>query len=464
MRDFTQAELESLFGPASHAYRAAIGVSTDSRTALPGNLFVCLQGDAFDGHNFVAQALEKGVSAIIASEQKRIALQPVCDQSSVPFYFVSDTLRALQRLAEMARSSLKCKVLAVAGSNGKTSTKDMLFTGASAVRQNVHATAGNLNNHIGLPLTLTNIPSSAGLVILELGMNHKGELAELSKIARPDHAIVTSIAEEHAEFFANIEEIAEAELEVAAGMNGGILLYHAQSAGQEVARRIAESHGLSLKIFSAESPSVDASGIHFTFRGNRLTNSNYLNLVMAENLTGALELLAAAGFTGEELTAAAVAAHPGAARRFEVFRRVSGGREILLIDDSYNANQASFEAGISSLRAVLPHGRLALFAGEMAELGHKSDEAHAQVGMAAALAGYTMLFACGRREAGLMASAYMKHKPDGKVVRGEKPAELLLAFSADDYDGILVKGSRRARMDIVSDEIKRTGFMGRSYV
>ncbi len=467
---FTQKELDSLFGSSWSPSDAAgdlriSGVSTDSRSVKPDQIFVCLKGESFDAHDFADQAAEKGASVILAESSRRADVEKrLTSFEAVRVYFVPDALEALCRLAELRRSQLRAPVLGVAGSNGKTSTKDMLYSGASAVLEGVYATAGNLNNHIGLPLTLANIPADAKLVILEMGMNHPGELSALSKIARPDHAIVTSIAEEHAEFFSSIEEIALAELEITDGMPpGGTLLFHSGSAGGESARRKAGERGLNLRFFSADEVRLSLDGISFACDRLRIENPNYLSAVMAENLTGALLLLSAAGLSEEQLVTAGRSAHPAARRRFEPYRREAGDRRILLIDDSYNANQASFEAGIASLRAILPSGRLALFAGEMAELGRKSADAHRAVGLAAAAAQMD-LYVSGTGDAGILAAAFTGARPGARIVRAEKPLELLQGFSADHYDGILVKGSRRAKMDLVSDAIINTGFTGRSYV
>jgi len=455
---WTKFDLESALGVATKALDfKACGVSTDSRTMQDGNVFVCLVGEKFDAHDYVADIAPRA-GAIVAAAAREATFRAI--GGSCPIIYVNDTLEALWKMGSFARSELKCKVLGVAGSNGKTSTKDMLFSMARSLVPTARGTRGNLNNHIGLPLTLANIPTSAGVVILEMGMNHAGELSVLSKIARPTHAIVTSVAEEHAEFFNSIEDIARAELEIVDGMSGGSLLYHADSPAGEIAVQTCARKNLTLQFYRTSGVRIGLSGIEFDFHGRRIRNGRYFSHAMAENLFGALSMLAAAGFTDDELEVAAAKAEPEANRRFQVFRKVTSNRQTILIDDSYNANQASFEAAIRSLREILPQGRLVLFAGEMAELGEKSGPAHEAVGLAAAQCQFESVLASGSGDAGILLAGYRAGFKEGRTLLRANPLELLQGFEPDEFDGILVKGSRRARMDLVSDEIKKSGFAG----
>jgi len=201
------------------------GVSTDTRTIESGDLFFCLSGENFDAHDFVSEAAQKGAGAVVVRRDRLRRLPGV----SCAVIAVSDPFEAMRDLARDVRDSLSVPVLAVCGSNGKTSTKDMAYGLASQICR-ASATQGNLNNHIGLPLTLLRVPVDCELVILELGMNHPGELRDLALLARPRHAIVTSIADEHAEFFATLEDTARAELEVTEGMEpGSKVFFHADA-------------------------------------------------------------------------------------------------------------------------------------------------------------------------------------------------------------------------------------------
>ncbi|MCE9596383.1 MAG: UDP-N-acetylmuramoyl-tripeptide--D-alanyl-D-alanine ligase [Spirochaetia bacterium] len=463
MRVWKSDELNRVLGlPVQGKPQNASGVSTDTRTLAPGNIFVCLIGDNFDGHEYATTACQKGATGIIANRMQGELLKEAIPPE-INLYLVEDTLTALLKLGAHARDSLSCPVLGVAGSNGKTSTKDMLAGMGRQIFKRSYATRGNLNNHIGLPLTLANIPEDAEIVILEMGMNHAGELAELSKIARPHHSIVTSIALEHAEFFSSIEEIARAELEITEGMSGGTLLYHAGSPCQEIAVQTAKNRKLTLEQYQAEgSVRLDAAGISFGFKGQLVNNPNYFSRVMAENLYGSILLLASAGVPVPELIRAAGRVKPEAQRRFQVFRKKQNNREILLIDDSYNANEASFLAAIRSMREILPEGRLALFAGEMAELGNVSPSAHASVGNSAGEMAFAEVFASGTKDAQILLDGYRAHFKEGRTVLEIDPLKLLDGFTPDKFDGILVKGSRRARMDLVSDAIKKNGFVNQA--
>jgi UDP-N-acetylmuramoyl-tripeptide--D-alanyl-D-alanine ligase len=454
-RTFASSELERVWSwknPGS-AFEAT-GVSTDTRTLKPGDLFFCLSGENFDAHDFVETAAEKNAAAVVVRSD-RAALLP---RISCAVIAVEDPLLAMNALAREVRSSLRVPVLAVCGSNGKTSTKDMAYGMASKMVR-AYATEGNLNNHIGLPLTLLRVPPDAQIVILELGMNHPGELGALARIARPHHAIVTSIADEHAEFFPTLLDTARAEMEITEGMEpGGIVFFHADAPCRNAAEEACEERRLTLKLFRANDVRADLAGIHLKLHDREVINPAYLSPVMAENLAGAFELLAAAGLDPRRLAEAAGEVEPRAGRRFQVFRKKSGAREILLVDDSYNANEASFVAAIEAMRQVLPSGKIALFAGEMAELGERSAAAHQAVGQAAAKNRMQAVYVSGTQDARILLDAYLEGFKDGLAVWKPGPVELLSGFSADEYDGILVKGSRRAGMDQVSDQLKAAGF------
>ena len=184
------------------------GVSTDTRTLLSNQLFVPLIGDRFDGHEFAEKAAQRGAVAALWQRD-----HPYPDPAPFPLILVEDTLRALQELAAHVRREMKLPVVAVTGSNGKTTSKEFIASVLS-IRFRVHKTEGNLNNHIGLPLTLIATPADAEVVVVELGMNHAGEIARLSRISAPDVGVITNVGEAHLEFLGSRAAIADAKLEI----------------------------------------------------------------------------------------------------------------------------------------------------------------------------------------------------------------------------------------------------------
>ena len=197
------------------------GVMTDTRKAKEGSLFVPLKGENVDGHQFLEQAIQGGAAASLWKEGV-----PFPDNLSIPLILVNDPLIALQKLASRYRRELDIPIIAITGSNGKTTTKDLIASVLS-VKYQVGKTEGNLNNHIGVPLTLLSMSEQTEIGVVEMGMNHKGEIAHLSKIARPDGAVVTNVGESHLAYFRSRAEIADAKLEICEGIRGnGFLIIH----------------------------------------------------------------------------------------------------------------------------------------------------------------------------------------------------------------------------------------------
>ncbi|MBE7438998.1 MAG: UDP-N-acetylmuramoyl-tripeptide--D-alanyl-D-alanine ligase [Spirochaetales bacterium] len=435
-------------------------VVSDSRSIIPGSLFVALRGPRFDGNAFAASALKAGAGAVLMDEEGYLT-HPV----QGPFVAVPDTLIALQNLSAAYRRRLKSVVLGVTGSNGKTSTKEML-AGIFAGQRSAY-TRGNLNNHIGVPLTLLAIPEDCEIAIVEMGMNHAGEIASLSRLARPDHAIITSVGLAHSEFFDSVLDIARAKLEITDGMKpGGVLLYHADSPGLELAGDICHDRSLHLISFGLDTGDglralfrgADERGIRMEFEGRELKNSYYFSRAMACNLFGAGMLAVKSGcILPADLPLALEGARPQSAGRFSVFRKE--GR--LLVDDTYNANLSSFSAALEDLRRLLPAGKLAVLAGEMAELGHTAAEAHREVGRRAAELGYAFLGYCGSIHAPLYAGEFQRSGGEGVVMAAPDSEELARKVLPllPEFDGILVKGSRSSRMEKVSQAIKDQGYV-----
>lgn len=447
------------------------GVSIDSRTLKAGDMFVCIRGENSDGHNYISDALALGASAII-SEKSDESIKAACKGHGAALFQVPDGTEALGRLASYYRSLLKGKIIGVTGSNGKTSTKEMLLGIGERLlgKGEVYATPGNLNNQWGLPLSILRADPDNRIIILEMGMNHEKEIEALSRIARPDISIITSVASAHIGNLGSLDAILRAKLEILEGMRSGpgsALVYGESYYGCREARKVSEQRGIRFRTFGFDSKNgvvSDENGIRFDFHGHRVENPHYFHLAMAMNMIGAMTVYEELGFPVEEIAAAASETAPLTGRRFQMFRKKMGdGRISTLVDDSYNANEHSFVEAIRALRKLLPTGRLCLFAGEMAELGSDSSSAHSHVGESAAEENFEMVAVSGGKNAEKILAVYRDNKSDGEIFLAgnvedlkklaEKPGFL------DNFDGILIKGSRSSRMDLLSDSLKLTGYV-----
>ena len=475
----------------------AHGVSIDSRTLQPGEIFVCVRGDRTDGHEYISRALAAGAVGLVIEEQAALVHDLGLPHPTEPIavFVVEDGLRALQELASYHRQRMTGKIFGITGSNGKTSAKEMLAGLLAALpappelrgddprnataligESNVAATRGNLNNHFGVPLTLLSMPADIPYAVIEMGMNHAGEIEVLSRLARPHAALITSIAPVHVENFpgpasagGGLTGIAHAKLEIVAGLpQGGPLVYPAVAFGQELADAAATRAGAALIRFAVGPVQHDA-GLRFDWRGRPVHAPAYHNPVMASNLIGCLELLAAAGFSETDLRAAVPRIAPRTTRRFEIVEKARPDNRPpqLLIDDSYNANPTSFGRALEALRSLLPDGRLACFAGEMGELGPEYGPAgHREVGGIAATEGYEFVGVCGGKSAEALKDTFAeKSAGAGGTSYHATVDDLLAALNQNGlnelarYDGILVKGSRSARMDVLCDALRKHSYI-----
>lgn len=477
-------------------WRAA-GVSIDSRTLKRGEIFVCVRGERTDGHEYISQALAAGAAALIVEERAALVrdLNLPHPTEPVAVFLVEDGLVALQELARFHRNRMTGRVFGITGSNGKTSAKEMLAgmlsqlpppaaPPASQTGQpdptnltspeiigvtNVAATHGNLNNHFGVPLTLLAMPADMQYAVIEMGMNHAGEIELLSRISRPHQALITSIAPVHIENFSDLTGIANAKLEILAGLEpGGSLVFPGEVAApfKALARQATDASNTRLVLFAAQQIRQASDGLRFEWRGHTVHAPAYHNPVMASNLTAVLELLSAAGFSEVDLVAAAAKIQPRTGRRFEIIQKARGpakndsqGAPQLLVDDSYNANPTSFSGAVEALRALLPEGRLACFAGEMGELGPEYGPAgHREVGETLARSGYEFVGVCGGKNAEALKDTFIeKSRPDVHTVAYATVQDLMADLELSDlgrFDGILIKGSRSARMDALCDALR----------
>lgn len=348
------------------------GVSTDSRTVAPGDLYVALVGERFDGHDFVADALARGARGSVVSRD-------VAGEGEAPLYRVADTLVALGALASYRRAQLDVPVVAITGSAGKTTTKD-LTRGALAGALRVHATKGNLNNRVGMPLTLLATPADAQVLVLELGTNEPGEIGALARIARADVGVITTVGEAHLEKLGSVEGVLAEKLDLlrnlAPGAQGVVgdepAFLPAAARGACATVRVAgwsERADADLRPGHAETD--DAGAYRFSWRGHRVA----LSLPGRHSVLNALLALAVAERLGVPPDAAArgVSGVGAGSLRGEVRRM--GGLTVLV--DCYNANPPSVRVALDLL-ASRSGGRKVAVLGTMLELGAASPALHAE--------------------------------------------------------------------------------------
>lgn len=411
------------------------GVSTDTRSITRGDLFVALRGDRFDAHDFLASARDAGAAAFVVSDARKAA------GLGVPTYVVPDTLVALGRLATAWRKTWGRTVIAVAGSNGKTSTKELLRAALGRTLV-VHATAGNLNNLIGVPLTLLAIPSDAEVAVVELGTNTPGEVATLRAIAGPDVAVITSIGEEHLEGLGDLAGVLREECDVLHGSTLAVI----PAAHPEVApfardrAQVVVSAGLSGDGEVPEAWGLDAEGRPWlVVDGVRFE----LPLRGAHQAANAMLAIATARACGVPLAdaAAGMAAMPVPSMR-GVWETLGAAT---LINDAYNANPASMRAAIALLSDVGQGRQRVAILGSMRELGASSDAQHREVAAAALASPADIVAGVGDFAAALRTVA----PDDPRVVVSDDLDALwpLLAPRLDRHAVILLKASRGMRLE-----------------
>ncbi len=450
MRATLAAFAQSCAGRLVGADAAFSGVSTDSRTVNPGELFVALSGPRFNGEDYVAAAVARGAAgAVVRTAQAAVPSQILVD----------DTLAALASGASAWREGFSIPVVGVAGSNGKTTVKELIAAILSQVGPCL-STRGNLNNHIGVPLTLFRIGGEHRFAVVEMGADRAGEVATLVRIGRPTVGIITNAGAEHLEGFGSLEGVARAEGEMVAGLSADAtavinhddpfaLLWKSMTAAR------VSTFGLQPGAdFTAASShtSIDANGFvtQFTLHAPQGSVPVQLHLAGRHNLTNALGAAAAASAAGVGLTdiARGLASMRPVSGRLQFKRAASGA---WIIDDSYNANPSSVQAGIEVLAQLT--GRRWLVFADMAELGDYADESHRQVGVWAKAAGIERLFATGAlaKLAVETFGAGASWFADTTALAGGVAAELARStpgFSPGEVR-MLIKGSRFNRLEHV---------------
>jgi len=433
------------------------GLSTDTRHPVPGGLFIGLRGERFDGSSYGAAALEAGAGAVVVSEPHAAAAAAASGDGAV--LAVDDTTRALGLLARWHRRRTAARVVGVTGSNGKTTTKEMLAAVLSAAGETL-ATEGNLNNEIGVPLTLLRLRPRHRYAVIEMGMNHEGEIGRLAATALPEVGVVTCAAAVHVEALGSVEGVSRAKGELFTGLAlDGVAVANADD--PLVAERARWAGRRTLWFGQAEQADVRLVGVRWhDHRGLGLDVSvegrpllvtlPVVGLHNAYNACAALAAALALGLPVEPAVAALRTARPPG-RRLRLSPMAATGASLL--DDCYNANPASSVAALQTLAAlVAPEHRLAVL-GDLRELGDYEAAGHREVGVAAAEAGLRLLVAFGPASRHTAAAALEAGLPAERIICTDDPAEAAARVRErlSKGDLVLVKASRGTRLERVSD-------------
>ena len=440
-------------------------VATDSRKAGAGDLFVALAGEKFDGHSFLATAMERGVAGVLV-ERRKVSENDAWPRP-ITALSVENTRLALGRMAARYREEFSLPITVVGGSNGKTTTKELL---ASILRQKFNTlwSEASFNNDIGVPLTLLRLDTSHQAAVLEVGTNHPGELAPLLDIIRPRYGIITSIGREHLEFFGSLEGVIQEEGTIGERLpSNGKMFIHGDSPGADQLAvrascpvvRVGTGEG---NDWRARNIRVGENGVEFQVDGPDGKNSGEyrVKLLGQHQVTNALLALAAGtelGISPEHLRRGLLECAPPKMRM-----QLSEVNGVRILDDSYNANADSVVAALQTLASLPCAGRRIAVLGDMAELGNHGLAAHEEVGRASAKLGIDCLVTVGRwsavtagaaSEAGL---AEVVQFPDVSSAAADLPARILPG------DIVLLKASRSTGLEKVMETIRQLASNGKA--
>jgi UDP-N-acetylmuramoyl-tripeptide--D-alanyl-D-alanine ligase len=460
---WTIEAMASAMGAERHGVlpQSISGISIDSRTIGRGEAFFAIAGDNRDGHQFVSAALGAGAGVAVIAASRRNDFP-----SDAPLLTVPDVLAGLRDLAAAARVRTKAKVIAITGSVGKTGTKEMLRLALSKDGE-THASVASYNNHWGVPLSLARCPASARYAVLEMGMNHAGEIAPLSRLARPHIAMITTIAPVHLEFFGSLNKIAEAKAEIFLGVQpGGAAVINRDIAQFAQLKRAANAAGVERALSFGAHAQADVGLIKCSLHPHCSTvQANILGTELTYKIgapgrhlvQNSLAVLAAADLAGADIALAALA--------LAEFTVLSGrgapieidppGGTALLIDESYNANPVSVDAALALLgqTPIGSQGRRIAVLGDMLELGSKGKTLHRGLTAPIAANAIDLVFCCGP----LMRSLWQALPAGQRGGYAEDSAglepQVVSAIRAGDV--VMVKGSNGSRMAPIVKALQR---------
>jgi UDP-N-acetylmuramoyl-tripeptide--D-alanyl-D-alanine ligase len=436
-------------------------VVTDSSKVKPGAVFVALKGERFDGHRFVGDALKRGAACVIVHRKL-----PGAAFGSAAVIQVSDTLDALGDLANYRRRQFAPKVLAITGSNGKTTTKEMIaaiLEEASLDGRPLHGkilkTEGNFNNLVGLPLTLLRLRKQDKVAVVELGTNHPGEIERLAKIAEPDWAIITQVAAAHLEGLNNIAGVAREKGALYRNVRrGGAIAVNLDDPW--VSRLGAKfkgkkfTYGRRGQVRAQALELHDAKGVGFTLRAGARRCKIRLNYLGQHNVANALG--AAALTLGAGVSLAAVRRGLAKAQPYAMRMQIESWRGVGIINDAYNANPASMKAALTTLAEIPCRGQRIAVLGDMFELGRHSRKEHRELGKSVAQAKIDQLYLLGAQAGTVRTGALGASMQAEQIYIGVDSGDLARRIGAQVKSGdwLLFKGSRGMKMETILDQLR----------
>jgi UDP-N-acetylmuramoyl-tripeptide--D-alanyl-D-alanine ligase len=430
----------------------ATGVSIDSRSIKNGDIFIAIRGEQFDGHNFVSNAVEAGAAALIIERRWAEANSAMMVSMYIPRLVVEDTLQALGSLANIHRRKFDIPVIAIGGSNGKTTTKEMIRSVLNK-KFSLLCTEGNLNNHIGVPQTLFRLEKKHKVAVVEVGMNHPGEINYLCSILEPTHGLITNIGREHLEFLGSVEDVAKAEGELFDWLriHRGICFVNADDIyinRMSKKLRRASSYGLKARSAATKGAIIDWNhDAHAELRIKPRGKKAFSCLTGVPGEHNAMNALAAAA-VGLAFKVApvdiqkALSSFQSTNKRMQIVHT----HGITIVNDTYNANPDSTLAALSTLHAMKSKGKKFAILSDMLELGSQSEALHHQVGKAMSQFGIHGLWTTGSLAKYIHDAALVETKAhfETKAQLIEYALNTILAG-----DIILVKGSRGMKMEDV---------------
>ncbi|WP_431309017.1 UDP-N-acetylmuramoyl-tripeptide--D-alanyl-D-alanine ligase [Halalkalibacter lacteus] len=423
------------------------GVSTDTRTIQEGNLYIPIVGENFNGHDFVRAAVENGASGVLWQKNQP---NPPAD---IPLIYVEDTLFALQDLAKNYLASIPVKVVGITGSNGKTTTKDMV-TSVLATTYKVQKTEGNYNNHIGLPLTILGLKEDTEMAVLEMGMSARGEIELLSTIAKPEAAIITNIGESHLQDLGSREGISEAKFEITAGLQeNGTLVIH----GDEplLTEKVVNIPFHVITFGSSEANDYypieiqqKSNGTYFTMNGKG-ENEFFIPVLGKHNINNALSAIAIAKQFGVSI--------PDIKKGLETIKitgmrteLIQGKDGVTIINDAYNASPTSMRAAIELLQDLKDYGKKIVVLGDMLELGDNEETFHYEIGKGIDTGKINYVFTFGELGKKVAEGAKVNFSENQVLAYDDKQALITkLKEVVEEGDVVLVKGSRGMKLEEV---------------
>jgi UDP-N-acetylmuramoyl-tripeptide--D-alanyl-D-alanine ligase len=430
------------------------GFSTDSRQITPGSLFIPLKGERYDGHDFLVAALRGGAAGYLIQKDSE-AKQPSWDNGHTVI-LVEDTLRALGDIAHCWRKNFTASIIAITGSSGKTTTKEMM-AGIVRLTKNVIKAQGNFNNLVGVPLTLLTLTDQHEVMILEMGTNKRGEIERLTRMAEPDVGAITNIGPAHLEGLKSLDGVKEEKYDLFRNMaSSGVAIMNMDdesirtSAHIWQGKRITFGLGEDTDVAAEDIRKSGKWGVVFTLRINETRQELHLSTTGKHNIYNALAAAASSWALGIEpsVICHGLTAFKPLPGRMEI-RQLKNGA--FIINDTYNANPASVCEALKTLNDLRGNHRSTVILGDMLELGDRAGEMHEGIGSLMADTGVDMIFLRGRFSRATATGALKSNLPESRIIFFDTPTNIIpyLKSTVKTGDWILVKGSRMMKMEEV---------------